>query len=658
MGQDMHYQALTDAQRDQLIRQGCRALDWEDIQVEEGFNPDHIRHAEFSGQIRIGRFDPASPECGIRHARIHQCEIGRDAKIANIGVRLAHYRIGDRVTIEDVGLLETRPGAAFGNGVRIEVLNEAGGREVILFNELSAQFAYLMCLHRHRPGLVKRLETMADNCAAAVRRDQGTIGDDVTVQCVRHMVDVNLGNGARITGASRLVNGTVLSEAEAPTTVGTDVQCEDFIIAEGSGVSGGSMLRKTFVGQGCTIGRQFSAEQSLFFANCEAMHGEAVSIFAGPYTVTHHKSTLLIAGLFSFYNAGSGTNQSNHMYKLGPVHEGKLERGTKTGSFSYVMWPCRVGPFSVILGKHTRHFDTGDLPFSILDATSSGRCALVPGLNLSTVGTLRDGTKWPARDRRTGRVKRDLLSFDIFSPYTVGRMLRGAQTLAQLHATTARHVDTVNIHGADVKRVLLRTGQKSYRRACEMYLLEKVVERAERAAERPNSLPDAFTVADDSVHDEVWLDIAGLLMPRRRLDDLVQAITHGEVNDLAGFAAQMERIGEAYSEDEWGWVRQAYAKVFDRDLEHLTEDRLADLAQSLLDVKSKYLKLVLADAQKEFGDQSRIGFGHDGPEGDMETDFSDVRGTYENNKFVKQVHEELAALQDRVERLTQKLTKV
>ncbi|MCK4489001.1 MAG: DUF4954 family protein, partial [Anaerolineales bacterium] len=42
-------------------------------------------------------------------------------------------------------------------------------------------------------------------------------------------------------------------------------------------------------------GKQFSAENCAFFANCEGFHSEAVSLFAGPFSVTHHKSTLLIA---------------------------------------------------------------------------------------------------------------------------------------------------------------------------------------------------------------------------------------------------------------------------------------------------------------------------------------------------------------------------
>src|SRR5690606_41712093 len=99
-----------------------------------------------------------------------------------------------------------------------------------------------------------------------------------------------------------------------------------FICSCGSIITDMSMVTNCFVGQGTVLGKQYSAETSVFFANCQGFHGEACSIFAGPYTVSHHKSTLLIAGYYSFLNAGSGSNQSNHMYKLGPIHQGVLEQ--------------------------------------------------------------------------------------------------------------------------------------------------------------------------------------------------------------------------------------------------------------------------------------------------------------------------------------------
>ncbi|MCD6392109.1 MAG: DUF4954 family protein, partial [Planctomycetes bacterium] len=407
------YKAIADDQIQTLVSQGCSAEDWNNVAVSEAFDARRVRNAHFAGRVQIGDTTGkiagcggVEKDCGIYDATIIDCSIGDGGRIANVGVHIARYDIGEDVCIENVAAMQTNPQATFGNGVEVAVLNEAGGREVVLFDELSVQFAYIMCLHRYRPAMIEKLKAMAADYVETVRSDRGSVGQAARIYSAGQITDVNVGACATINGASSLVNGTILSSQDAPTLVGSDVCAEDFIVAESSRVTGGAMLDKVFVGQGCQVGKQYSAENSLFFANCEAFHGEACSVFAGPYTVTHHKSTLLIAGLFSFYNAGSGTNQSNHMYKLGPVHEGKLQRGTKTGSFSYMMWPCRTGPFCVVLGKHTGTFDVSDFPFSHLEARSDGRCLMVPGLHLTTVGTVRDGAKWPRRDRRKGDVKR------------------------------------------------------------------------------------------------------------------------------------------------------------------------------------------------------------------------------------------------------------
>ena len=648
----MTHRKLTSAERDALISNGCTATDWNTVQVEDDFDPTRVDRVDFVGQIKIGgqtgvvESGGVKKPAGLSNATIINCRLGPDVRIANVRVHLANYDIGANTCIEDIGTLATNSGAMFGNGVAVDVLNEGGGREVILFNELSAQFAYLACLHRFHPALVERLTEIAQAYAAGQRSDRGAIGRGVTVRSVNTIENVNVGDGATICGTARLHNGTVLSALDAPTSVGADVQAEDFVFAEGANVTDAALLSACFVGQGCQIGRQFSAENCLFFANCEGFHGEAVSVFAGPYTVTHHKSTLLIAGLFSFYNAGSGTNQSNHMYKLGPVHEGKLERGCKTGSFSYMMWPCRVGPFSVVLGKHKRHFDTSAFPFSLIEANAQGHCAMVPGLNLTTVGTVRDGAKWPVRDRRKGSVKRDRISFDVLSPFTVGRMIKASGILARLRQETEKSVNAVTINGATVKRVLLRTGEKFYRTGIEIYLIEQIVRRAEQAITDSRSFVEAFQLADGAVYSEEWVDVSGQLMPRKRLDSLTESVLSGRIPDVTGFFAAIDRIDESYDDDQWAWARHAYERLFECDLDELAEDDLDAVADALLRVKSKFLKQVSADAQKEFEDMT--GFGHGGVASDVEPDFIEVRGTYEQNTFVTQMQEELETLESRI----------
>jgi len=654
---------LTKEQIKILQTQGCSAQDWSLVKVADGFDPHRLVNVQFFGPVQLGKFtggirfpDGLEKPTGIYNAALANCTIADDVRISNIGVHLANYDIDRGACIENVGTMVTRPGASFGNGVEVAVLNEAGGREVVLFNELSAQFAYMMCMHRYRPRLTEKLFEIARSNTEKVRADRGKVGQNARISSTHQIIDVNVGPHAVIIAAASLINGTILSSADAPTVIDSNVVAEDFIIAEAASVTGAAHLKKVFVGQGCQIGKQFSAENSLFFANCEAFNGEACSIFAGPFTVTHHKSTLLIACLFSFYNAGSGTNQSNHMYKLGPVHEGKLERGTKAGSFSYMMWPCRVGPFSVVLGKHTRIFDTSDFPFTHLEADAGGKCSMIPGLYLATAGTLRDAQKWPSRDRRKGPKKRDVISYSILSPYTVGKMVKASSILQNLIDITDKSVEEVSINGAHIKRILLRTSLKFYRTGIELYLLEKVFARTEKAVDDGiKEIHKSFASPSNAVYSPDWVDIAGQLMPRQRLLDLIAAIEAGQIADVASFHTSIEAIHQAAEIDEWLWVKNTCKEFLGCNLDFLSKDDLIRMVESYGESKIKFLKQILADAEKDFSPLSRTGFGQDGSAQDIDEDFRQVRGRFGDNKFVRETLNDIQSVERRAAELKQKI---
>jgi hypothetical protein len=657
------HRSLREEEIRQLQAQGCTAEDWRAVRVADPFAAERVAHVDFVGAVSIGslagevqRAGGAAKPCGIYRARIQNCTLGRGVRIANVGGHLAGYQIGNNVLIENIGVMETHRGARFGNGVDVVVLNEAGGREVPLFNALSSQYAYLACVYRYRGDVVSRLLEIGQRAAGEARKDFGMVGDGAWITGAVKIVDVAIGSGATIDSAQSLVNGTVLSHPEAATMIGEGVVAKDFIVAEGAHITGGANLRSTFVGQGCRAGQQFSSENSLFFANCEAFHGEACSVFAGPYTVTHHKSTLLIGGLFSFYNAGSGTNQSNHRYKLGPTHEGKLERGCKTGSFSYMMWPCRVGPFSVVLGKHTRSFNTADLPFSHLEADTSGRCELIPGHYIATVGTLRDGAKWPKRDRRSGPVLRDIVCFEVFSPLTMGRMVRGAEQLAKLQDSVDRSVASVNVGGADIKRVLLRMGAKRYSGAVERYLLEQIFNRMERRlAGGATGLREVFAADATAVYSFEWVDVGGQLMPRDRLERMCRAVAEGEIETVDRLQRALLDARSAYDEDVWVWVHRQSKDSLGLNLNEVTAEEAKSCMSRYCEQHQKFLRLVLLDAEREYDEASRVGFGMDGDAEAADADFTSVRGKFEANSFVKQLNEEIESLPGRCEALMARL---
>jgi hypothetical protein len=61
--------------------------------------------------------------------------------------------------------------------------------------------------------------------------------------------------------------------------------------------------------------------------------------------------------------------------------------------------------------------------------------------------------------------------------------------------------------------------------------------------------------------------------------------------------------------------------------------------------------MILKDAEKEFDQLSRIGFGIDGDTGETNSDFEAIRGIYEENSFVAGLKHEI----DEIESTAQKL---
>ncbi|MBO5194019.1 MAG: DUF4954 family protein, partial [Bacteroidales bacterium] len=470
------YRKLTDKEICQLGRQMCFAADWNSIEVSEDFTPEYVYHTKFSGNIRIGSFHKEfilaggmKKHSGIFNATLHNVTVGDDCCIENVKNYIANYEIGDGTFIENVDIILTDGVSSFGNGVEVSVLNETGGREVMIYDRLSAQQAYIMALYRHRPELVSRMRDIIGRYVQSVSSDMGHIGKNVTIVDSGYIKNVRIGDCCKIEGTARLKNGSLNSNAYAPIHIGVGVIGDDFIVASGSSVEDGVTFSRCFIGQACKLGHTYSASDSLFFSNCQGENGEACAIFAGPFTVTHHKSTLLIAGLFSFMNAGSGSNQSNHMYKLGPIHQGIMERGAKTSSDSYILWPAKVGAFSLVMGRHVSHQDTSDLPFSYLIEQQS-TSYIMPGANLKSVGTIRDARKWPKRDGRKDPDRLDQVNYNLLSPYTVRKMLKAVDILKELQKISGETSDAYTYQSGKIKRSSLLNGLRYYGMAIDKFL--------------------------------------------------------------------------------------------------------------------------------------------------------------------------------------------
>ena len=508
------YRALTPGEIAALEASGSTADDWSSIEVAEDFHPSQLRGARLGGRVRLAS--------GVR--------------IRNSGVR--NYDIGAGTLVEEVVRLECRGESAFGNGTEVAVMNENGGRTVRIYSGLTAQIAYMAAVYRHRPALVAALDRMARRAADSARSAQGSIGRDCRITDCRLLRDVCIGHGATLEGVSVLSNGTVGDFSR----IGIDVKAYDFVTAEHALVDNGSLIERCFIGERCIFDRGYTASDSLFFANSHCENGEAVSIFAGPYTVSHHKSSLLIAGMFSFFNAGSGSNQSNHLFKSGAVHQSVHLRGCKFASSAYIMSPALEGAFTMVMGHHSYHHDTSAFPYSYL-IEKEGRTHLMPGANLTSFGAVRDIEKWPARDRRS--VKRDVISFDEYNPYITGAMLQAVDILHSLQeqdpdAPVFTHNKTL------IRSAALQRGLKLYNKA--------IVAALGAMLSRGGSDPRYDG-------DGQWLDLGGQYITRRETEAILAAVDRGELTTTEAVDNRFRVFAVHYDDYAHSWAKQVYAAL-------------------------------------------------------------------------------------------------
>jgi carbonic anhydrase/acetyltransferase-like protein (isoleucine patch superfamily) len=274
------YRSLSIGEIRGLEAAGCRSNSWESIFVKDPFNAERIQNVTFSGIVRLGLFNGVARErCGlplmhgIRNAHIHNCNIEDNVTITDITGFIANYDIGEGVVIRNCGHISTEGRTSFGNGTRVAVLNETGGREVPIWDRLTSHMAYIITLYRHRPVAIEVIEKLISDYTESVKSDRGEIGSGSYIAGCGTIKNVRIGHGAVIEDVSRLAEGSVNSSYKDPVYIGNDVIMDHFIICSGSKVNDAAVIDKCFIGQGCTLSKQYSAENSLFFSNCGGYHG-------------------------------------------------------------------------------------------------------------------------------------------------------------------------------------------------------------------------------------------------------------------------------------------------------------------------------------------------------------------------------------------------
>ena len=590
-----NYRQLTEEEINILEDNSCWAEDWTSVLVDEDFKPNYFHRVMFYGKIQLGAFEKNVEiangffkHSGINNSTLRNVTVGDNCLIENISNYINNYKIGDDCYISNVCTLETTEGATYGKGNLISVLNEVGEGNLMLFDNLNSQFAAFMVKHSGDKEMKNQLRHIITREVKEGLPDCGVIGERVKIINTKEITNAILEDDCEVNGASRLSDCTLVTTNEANVYVGTGVIIENSIVSEGSRIVNSVKMQDCFVGEACQISNGFTASQSVFFANSYMSNGEACAAFCGPFTASHHKSSLLIGAQFSFYNAGSATNFSNHAYKMGPMHWGVLERGTKTASGAYLLLPATIGTFSVCFGKLMHHPNTRKLPFSYLIAEGN-TMYLVPGRNITTVGLYRDIRKWPKRDTRPQGAQKSVVNFDWLSPFSVGEILKGKKILEDLRDASGDDVSYYNYHEYVIKANNLHKGIESYDIALRIYM-GAVLKRVQKW--------NLFGSPRASVGEGDWADLSGLLLPESEEQRLADDIKSGALSTIGQINDRFEDINANYREYQWTWT---YKMICDYYGVESIDDQLAErIHQDYVTARRAWIAEIRRDAEREF----------------------------------------------------------
>ena len=590
------YRPLTSEEIEVLKSNDCWAEDWTSVNVAEDFKPNFMHRVMLYGEVNIGAFNKNVEvsqgfvkHAGINNATLRNVTIGDDCLIENVGNFINNYTIGDDCYISNISTMETTEGATYGEGNLVSVLNEVGEGNVILFSDLNSQLAAFMVKHFSDKDLKEKIRQLIKTDIDNKMPERGQIGNNVKIVNTKEITNCIINDFCEVNGAARLSDCTLLGSAHGNVYVGTGVIAENSIIAEGASVINSVKIQDCYVGEACQLSNGFTASTSVFFANSYMSNGEACAAFCGPFTASHHKSSLLIGGMFSFYNAGSATNFSNHAYKMGPMHWGILERGSKTASGAYLLMPATLGSFSVCFGKLMHHPNTRNLPFAYLIADGD-KMFLIPGRNITTVGLYRDIKKWPKRDLRAQENRKSIVNFDWLSPFSVGEILKGKKILESLREVTGDNVSQYLYHEYIIPASSLHKGIKYYDIALRIYMgavLKRVLKRD------PSITPPA---TQTGIGD--WDDLSGLLLPVSEEERIVNDLQDGTIDSIQQLIERFEEIDANYRQYQWAWTYKMVCDYY--GISEITLEDANRIHEDYIKARRSWIAEIKKDAEKEY----------------------------------------------------------
>ncbi|HVP12239.1 MAG TPA: DUF4954 family protein [Phycisphaerae bacterium] len=693
------FRRLTSSEVEVLVKNENTADNWDTIYVTERFNPELVKRCQFCGLVRIGALDSLYLEfhdlrlpVGLRNSTIVSCDIGSNVVIDNV-CYLAHYIIGDEVILLNIDEMLTTNHAKFGNGIvkegepesvriRLDIVNENGGRGIVPFDGLLPADAYMWSKYRNDAELMARLVALTDARYDQRRGFYGEVGDRTIVKDCGILKDVKIGSDAYIKGANKLKNLTINSDAEESSQIGEGVELVNGIIGYGCRIFYGVKAVRFVMGPNSALKYGARLIHSMLGDNSTISCCEVLNSLIFPGHEQHHNNSFLCAAVvLGQSNMAAGvTAGSNHNSR---ANDGEIRagRGFWPGLCTSLKHCSRFASFT-LLAKGTYPAELNiHLPFCLVaNDEANGSLRVMPAYwflhNLYALA--RNAWKYGARDKRVH--KQQMIEFDALAPDTIEEIFAALEHLEIWTAKAALRREGKPADGV-TNEMLRKQGRellwKSPETVAELEIVGENMENTRRPV-RILRTEAAYLCYRDVVHyygvrtlvafmlesnisnlaalrqrlgppqRGQWVNLGGQLMCREDVQALRNKIVSGELNSWDAVHDEYRRLWEKYPEDKARHALASLLEINEIPIERLDRETWFSFLDRAVVIRKDMAEKTAASRAKDYTAPFRqITF-------ESREEMDAVLGTIEDNDFIKQTRAEAETFSRNIEGLKQR----
>jgi hypothetical protein len=689
------YRQLTTAEIRILEKNDNSADDWRNLWVSEAFDPTLVKRCSFFGLIRIGKLEPVFHEfnnlrmpVGLYNSTIISCDFGDNVVVDNVNY-MSHYIAGNDVMLVNINELATTDHSKFGNGVLkegesesvriwLEICNENAGRSVLPFNGMLAGDAWLWSRHRDDEQLQQRFKEMTDRQFDTRRGYYGKIGDRTVIKNSSIIKDVWMGSDAYIKGANKLKNLTINSAPDAKSQIGEGCELVNGIVGYGCRIFYGVKAVRFMMGSNSQLKYGARLINSYLGDNSTISCCEVLNSLIFPAHEQHHNNSFLCAATVMGQSnmAAGATIGSNHNSRAadGEIVTG---RGFWPGLCVSLKHNSRFASYTLIAkGDFIAELDI-PLPFSLVhNDVSKDQLVIRPGywFMYNMYALARNASKHAGRDKR--KDKTQVIEYDFLAPDTVDEIMQSLPLLQEAtgRAWAAHHKKTLSgdavrrkgeqllegdkkdtasleilaagFENSKRKTVLLKAPEayRLYKELVVYYGVIQLIGFIERRKIRSwqkllQSLP-AKPVRNE------WKNIGGQLVPINAVKTLVNNIRSGRIRNWDEVHAYYHQKSKAYPADKFQHAFASLLELLQLAPKKFTKKLFFQLLRQAAGTREWMVTGMYSSRAKDYENPFRkMVYEH-------EAEMEKVTGKLNDNPFIRQQQEEMAAFEKKILHIT------